>query len=358
MIRLTAIAKKVALELYRDQRTLALMLLAPLFVITLMYFIFDVNNDLDVRIGVPDTIDERFIENMPEDVEVITYALQPTLETLLDNDNLDAYMDINDDQITVTYHNEDPSQTNAAKQVIQKAMQTTTRQTAEEMFNNMPGDETMPAMDVEESYLYGNENSTFFDKMFPILMGFFVFFFVFLISGMSMLKERTMGTMERMLATSVKRSDVVLGYMGGYGGYAILQTIIIVLYSIYLLNMTIEGNIIWVFVITILLAMAALVIGMFISTFANTEFQMVQFIPLVIVPQVFFSGIIPLENISDWISVIGYIFPLTYAGEALTEVMTKGNGFMAIWQELLILVGFIVLFTLLDIFGLRKYRKV
>lgn len=358
MIRLTAIAKKVALELYRDQRTLALMLLAPLLVITLMYFVFDVNNDLNVRIGVPDTIDERFIENMPEEVEVIPYALQPTLDTLLDNDNLDAYMDINDDQITVTYHNEDPSQTNAAKQVIQTAVQSTTRETAQEMFNNMPGDETMPAMDFEESYLYGDEDSTFFDKMFPILMGFFVFFFVFLISGMSMLKERTMGTMERMLATSVKRRDVVLGYMGGYGGYAILQTIIIVLYSIYLLNMTIAGNIIWVFVITILLAMAALVIGMFISTFANTEFQMVQFIPLVIVPQVFFSGIIPLENISDWISVIGYIFPLTYAGEALTEVMTKGNGFMAIWQELLILVGFIVLFTLLDIFGLRKYRKV
>ena len=130
-------------------------------------------------------------------------------------------------------------------------------------------------------------------------MGFFVFFFVFLISGMALLKERTMGTMERMLATSVKRSEVVLGYMGGYGGYAIIQTVIIVLYSIYLLNMTIEGSMVWVFVISILLAMGALVIGMFISTFANTEFQMVQFIPLIIVPQIFFSGIIPLDNISE-----------------------------------------------------------
>ena len=74
--------------------------------------------------------------------------------------------------------------------------------------------------------------------------------------------------------------------------------------------------------------------------------------------EIFFSGIIPLDNISDWIAVIGYVFPLSYAGEALAEVMIKGNGFAHIWQELLVLVGFIVLFTLLDIFGLRKYRKV
>ena len=358
MTRLLAISKKVALELFRDQRTLALMLLAPLVVITLMYFIFDVNNDMDVRIGMPDTIDEQFIESMPDEVEVVTYALKPTLSTLLDNDDLDAFIDVNDNEFVVPYHNEDPSQTTAAKQMIQATVQNVTRDSANEMFESMPGDATMPNMDITENYLYGDEDSTFFDKMFPILMGFFVFFFVFLISGMALLKERTMGTMERMLATSVKRSEVVLGYMGGYGGYAIIQTVIIVLYSIYLLNMTIEGSMVWVFVISILLAMGALVIGMFISTFANTEFQMVQFIPLIIVPQIFFSGIIPLDNISDWIAVIGYVFPLSYAGEALTEVMIKGHGFAHIWQELLVLVGFIVLLTLLDIFGLRKYRKV
>ena len=226
----------------------------------------------------------------------------------------------------MTYHNEDPSQTTAAKQMIQATVQNVTRDSANEMFESMPGDATMPNMDITENYLYGDEDSTFFDKMFPILMGFFVFFFVFLISGMALLKERTMGTMERMLATSVKRSEVVLGYMGGYGGYAIIQTIIIVLYSIYLLNMTIEGSMVWVFVISILLAMGALVIGMFISTFCQYRISDGAVYPVDYCAANIFSGIIPLDNISDWIAVIGYVFPLSYAGEALTEVMIKGNG--------------------------------
>ena len=86
-------------------------------------------------------------------------------------------------------------------------------------------------------------------------------------------------------------------------GFAIIQTLIIVFFSIYLLNINLAGSLTYVILINILLAIAALVMGIFISTFANSEFQMVQFIPIVI-PQVFFSGIFPLENMSPWLSNI------------------------------------------------------
>src|SRR5690625_4287036 len=119
MTRLSAIIVKVIRELIRDVRTLALMMLAPLVVITLMYFIFDVNNEADIRIGVPDTINETFVEGLPEDVEVVPYELAPTLETLLDTDELDAFVDVAEGQINVTYKNEDPSKTGAVKQIIQ-----------------------------------------------------------------------------------------------------------------------------------------------------------------------------------------------------------------------------------------------
>ena len=84
------------------------------------------------------------------------------------------------------------------------------------------------------------------------------------------------------------------------------------IFSIYLLNINLAGSLTYVILINILLAIAALVMGIFISTFANSEFQMVQFIPIVAIPQVFFSGIFPLENMSPWLSNIGYLFPLRY----------------------------------------------
>lgn len=98
--------------------------------------------------------------------------------------------------------------------------------------------------------------------------------------------------------------------------------------------------------------------GIFVSTFASSEFQMVQFIPLIVIPQVFFSGLIPLDTMADWVRYLSYIFPLSYAGNTLTAVMIKGQGWENIWPNLAILVLFIAGFTLLNITGLKKYRKV
>ena len=106
-------------------------------------------------------------------------------------------------------------------------------------------------------------------------------FICFLISGIALLRERTTGTIERVLATPIKRSEIVFGYLIGYGIFAIIQTLIIVLFSIYLLNINLAGSLAYVILINILLAIAALVMGIFISTFANSEFQMIQFIPIV-----------------------------------------------------------------------------
>ena len=185
-----------------------------------------------------------------------------------------------------------------------------------------------------------------------------MFFFVFLISGIALLRERTSGTLERLLATPVKRSEIVMGYLVGYGLFAILQTFIIVFFSIYVLDLQILGSLLWVIMTNILIALTALSVGIFVSTFASSEFQMVQFIPLIVIPQVFFSGLIPLDTMADWVRDLAYIFPLSYAGNALTNIMIKGQGWENIWPDLAVLVLFIALFTILNIIGLKRYRKV
>lgn len=362
-MRFKAIFIRVIKDLLRDKRSLALMLFAPLLVLTLMYFVFDDSSDQTLKIGVDEHVQDEIVKGLSTDhIHTHTYkSSQPIAQTIQDK-QLDAYIQQTENKLQVTYTNEDPSHTTAVKQALGSVLQKNKMQDLVKVVEKMPTPmqqkNTEKEMNIENHYLYGNADSSYFDKMFPILMGFFVFLFVFLISGIALLRERTTGTLERLLATSVKRSEIVFGYLAGYGLFAIVQTLIIVCFSIYLLNIEVTGNIAWVILINIMVAFSALAMGIFVSTFANSEFQMIQFIPIVAIPQVFFSGIIPLDNINEWISAIGYLFPLRYAGNALTEVIIKGQGFEYIWFNLSILLIFIVGFTILNIIGLKRYRKV
>lgn len=211
---------------------------------------------------------------------------------------------------------------------------------------------------VTNHYVYGDQDTGYFAKMLPILMGFFVFFFVFLISGMALLKERTTGTLDRLLATPVKRSSIVFGYMLSYGILAILQTVLIVLVTVWLLGIEVVGSLVSVVLINLLLALVALAFGILLSTFANSEFQMMQFIPLVVVPQVFFSGIIPLDSMADWVKDISYMIPLKYSGDAVNEIIMRGTSIFSLGGDMAVLLGFLIVLTVLNIVGLRRYRKV
>lgn len=173
---------------------------------------------------------------------------------------------------------------------------------------------TIKQMKLKNHYAYGNADTGFFNKILPILIGFFVFFFVFLISGMALLRERTSGTLDRLLATPVKRYEIVFGYLLSYGVLAIIQTLVFVLVTILILGVQVVGNIGSLVVVNLLLALVALSFGILLSTFANSEFQMMQFIPIVVIPQVFFTGIISLDSMANWVQVISYVMPIRYSG--------------------------------------------
>lgn len=361
-MKLLAMIQRVIIELLKDKRTLALMFLAPLLVLTLMYFIFNSDEDTTLTIGVDHSVSTQITEGIKsDDVKFKDFPSNQHIKSKIEHHHLDAFIYQNNQTIHVTYTNEDPSKSASIKQLLHQSIQKDKMNDIKKVMVSLPQSaKNKDAKDIqlENTYLYGDEHSNYFDKMFPILMSFFVFLFVFLISGIALLRERTTGTLERVLATPIKRSDIVFGYLIGYGVFAIIQTLIIVFFSIYLLNINLAGSLTYVILINILLAIAALVMGIFISTFANSEFQMVQFIPIVAIPQVFFSGIFPLENMSPWLSNIGYLFPLRYAGHALTNIMIKGQGWSNIWFDVLILFVFIIIFTTMNIIGLKRYRKV
>jgi ABC-2 type transport system permease protein len=190
------------------------------------------------------------------------------------------------------------------------------------------------------------------------LVGFFVFFFVFLISGIGLLRERMTGTLERLLSTPIRRWEIVLGYLIGYGLFAIIQTIIVVVYSVTVLDMVLVGSVWHVLLVNVLIALVALSLGILLSSFAASEFQMIQFIPLVIVPQVFFTGIIPIAGMPEWLQMISKIMPISYGADALKSIMYKGMDLSEILTDLVVLIGFAVVLIALNIVALKKYRKI
>jgi ABC-2 type transport system permease protein len=206
-------------------------------------------------------------------------------------------------------------------------------------------------------YLHGSSKMDSFDYIGPFLIGFFIFFFVFLISGVSFLRERTTGTLERLLATPMKRWEMVAGYVIGFGIFTIIQSAIIVSFAIYVLDIMMMGSIWYVILITLMLAITALSLGTLLSAFAKNELQMIQFIPLVVVPQVFFSGLFNIETMADWLQPLSYLMPLTYGGQAIRDVMIQGDGWSQIYDEVFVLAGFSLLFMILNTLALKKHRK-
>ncbi len=361
-----------------------------------MYFLFNTNSASVAQIGVSN-VDASLVKAVKnKHVKLHYYAKTTTAKTAVREDNLAAFIQQKSGKLTVTYQNSQPSDsalvrqalqggltklrvqalvaaTNAQKQALTaqaKALKTVMAQQKQVMAaqgqRGATNATTSPTAKlkapktytVTSHYLYGSSDSTFFDTFLPILLGFFVFFFVFLISGISLLNERTTGTLTRLLATPIRRGEIISGYLLGYGLFALVQTLITVTFALTVFKIHMLGSVWLILLINFLLALVALSMGIFVSTFANSEFQMMQFIPILIVPQVFFSGLIPVDQMATWLQWIAHIFPLYYGGNALMDVATRGVTLSGVAGELGILLGFTVLFTILNVVGMKRYRRV
>ncbi|WHY01210.1 ABC transporter permease [Neobacillus sp. DY30] len=366
-MRIFAMVKRIFHQMLRDKRALALMMAAPLLVLTLLNYLLS-GNTVDPRLGVINA-DDKLVERLKDSSITIIQVEENTEELLLGKD-LDGILQFNDEEISLTLTNDQPSTAKALHIKVQQAIAaekakeqaanfSTIMETIQSQLPGIPVKmEPVKAAEINTSYLYGNEETIFFDQLSPILVGFFVFFFVFLISGIALLRERTTGTLERLLSTPIQRRDIVFGYLLGYGLFAVIQTIIVVTYAVKVLDITLVGSFWNVVIINLTLALVALSLGILLSSFANSEFQMMQFIPIAIIPQVFFAGIFPFESMAGWMQILAKCMPMYYGGNALVEVMYKGSGLSEITNDLLILLGFALVFIILNVVALRKYRKI
>lgn len=372
-MRTLAIAQKVLRELVRDKRSLVLMFVGPIVIMWLLNVMFSANSNSDTKVNLATvnmTTELNDQLNQIKGVTIKKYLEPGKAREKLKKNQIDAVIVYHKNQYNITYANTDSTKTALTKQAFKTAL---TKQKISELVQGLQAmqmalKQSNPyisksidkptKVQISNHYQYGDSQTGFFDKMVPILMAFFVFFFVFLISGMALLKERTSGTLDRLLATPVRRSEIVYGYMLSYGLISILQSTVIVLSTIWLLKIEVVGQIFDIIVISFLLALVALAFGILISTLAGSEFQMMQFLPLVILPQVFFSGIIPLDSMATWVQYIGKILPLTYSGDALTQIIIYGKNLTNLGGDIFALLIFLVVLLFLNILGLKRYRKV
>ncbi|TDM07906.1 ABC transporter permease [Macrococcus lamae] len=375
-MRTMGIVKRIMLEKMRDKRTLALLFLAPLVILTLMHVVFDgdARNPAIGAIHVEPSIVHQFEDN---DFKVTVYSKNPAdNRKFMEDHKLDGLVIKKGDHVTVSLLNDDPAIASRIRLTVNQAYQQKTQSTLvddmkakikdlAETLDKIPFSPTKNITlndpkntNVKTDYIYGSKDTSAFDTFSPVLIGFFVFFFVFLISGIGFLKERTSGTLERMLMTPVKRLEVTFGYVIGYSLLAILQTIVIVLFAVFVLGIADPASIWKVIIINLFIALTALSLGLLLSAFARSEFQMIQFIPLVIVPQVFLSGLFPLETMAGWLQVLARFMPLYYAGDALKKVMYKHWSLSSVTIDLVVLALFTLIFITLNVFALKKYRRI
>lgn len=338
-MRVRALAFRILNQLRHDRRTLALMLVAPLFLLTLVYFILaDTVPIVYVAVinapaGYEDQLEEQNIRGIRYDEHEARLALE--------RGDVIASISIIGGKSYIEIDGSNPTKAKAALVAMEQAKNSV-------LFSR-------PDLKSEVNYVYGQEDLPTFDNFGATLIGFIIFFFVFLVSGISFLQERNSGTLEKLLSTPIRRWEIVTGYVLGFGLFTVLQSFLISWYCVYVLKVMMIGSFALILLITLLSAMLALTLGILMSTLANNEFQMIQFIPLVIVPQVFFSG---LFDLPAGIEVVGYVMPLYYIADALTEVMIRGSGLALIAWDLGIIFACSVLFMTLNTLLLKKYRRV
>ena len=368
-MRIKALTLRILSQLKHDRRTLALILFAPLIILGLLYLILTgTGATYDVVAGqAPEAVIEAIQDQDDMDLNVININGNPwtsdetedgrvaLIDAMKEKKAIAAFT-ISDDLKEVHLYVDGTNAGDAAKvsAVFTKALQEEIKSRQEEAMSDLPFEIDLTEVEVDREYVYGKEDATIFDSYGAALIGIIIFFFVFIIAGINFLTERTSGTLEKMLSTPIRRSEIVIGYVCGFSVLAVLQTIFITLFVVYVIGINVEGSLWYVLLFNLLTAICALTMGILISSLANSEFQMVQFIPIIIIPQVFLCGLFTLPG--GW-DIVGHFFPLYYTTDGLQKVILRGAGIGDIWLDLLVLLGFSLIFLTLTIRYLKRLRS-
>lgn len=374
--RVAAIARRIANGFKRDHRSLGLLFGAPVLVLLLLGWVIRGQSSPATRIAVVN-------EAGPLGAVIVTRIVEAARNGGLQVVDVGASVDsaraaLADDRIDVALTVEPPGTPGSSGGPVIELMTPGVISTDDSLhvaavqraLADAVAGTGAPA--VVHRVLYGTPDPDVLDSFAPALIGFFGFFFVFVLTGVSFLRERVGGTLERLLATPVRRSEIVAGYSLGFGLFATLQVVVILLVAFGSLRLPAIGPLpefsiglgianagspALAFLIVFLLAIGAVNLGILLSTFARTELQVIQFIPIVIVPQALLGGVFwSISSLPDPLQPIARVLPLTYAIDGLRNVLIRGESLASQTLQVDLLVLLLVAVVLI-VLGAATIRR-
>lgn len=181
-----------------------------------------------------------------------------------------------------------------------------------------------------------------FSRLGPALLALIPFIIMFLVTSVTTLRERTSGTLERLLAMPMGKLDFLLGYAIAFGLLAAVQSALAVGVCVWLLDLTIVGSVWMLMVVAVVDALLGTALGLFVSAFARTEFQAVQFMPALVIPQILLCGLfVPRDALPRVLEVISDVLPLSYAVDAMQAVATSSET-GEVWQDIAVVAAYVV----------------
>jgi len=322
-----ALARRVLQQFRHDPRTVVLLIVAPILVLWLLSAILG-SPAYHPTIAAVD-LPAPMVQALGDQAKVVELSADDA-NSQLNSGDIDAVVSTDGTSLTVTVEGSNPGHSQGSVAAVQKALA------------SMAPQQGSAALTV--AYLHGTADWGIFDFFGPVFIGVFVFFFVFITSGMSLVTERSGGTMERLLVTPIKAWQLVAGYCIGFGVAAVVQSLLVLWASTALLHFPNEGSAWLVILITFSMALVSMTLGLLVSALAKTAFQVIQLLIVFVVPQILLSGVFDLTTAPAWMRVLSVCFPITHGADALRAVMLRGAGFGGVAANVGILWAFVVAF--------------
>ena len=374
--RILSLGKRIVMQCLRDRRTFALIIIAPAFVMLLLTYFFTAASG-NVNIGV--VLDDHRtgtghlsadIAAALEDMDNITvlYLNEKNINASLNNKSVDGvlYFPANftrnilagkQAHVTLITQGDNPAAGAAIAQKYANASGSVLAPYLQPPAGTAPSVITAqkPAYPAVETIVLYGEGYKAIDFFAPYILVVIAFVFIFLFTGVTFLRERSFGTLERLIVSPLTRSEIIIGYILGFSVFATIQSLIILGFALYVLNVKIVGDIWAVIIVQLLLTLAAVNLGIFCSSFAKNELQAIQFIPIVLLPQIFLDGMFwPISTLPNYLQALSYIMPLTYANDAMASIVVRGAGLGDVWFDILVLIAFALAMVGLSTITLNK----
>ncbi len=352
--RIWTVGLRVIRQLKRDRRTMVAMIVNPIILMVILgYSLAATLSGLNLGIvGLQSgPVQESVLAHLQaSDTFSITHlASESEARRLTSEGRINGAVVLGSDEIRLILDGTSPQVASTITAATAAGMQAG----ASQLLGSLPVPSQLPAVNTYYVYGYDLEPK---DTVGAALLGVTIFFFNFLNTAIAFLRERTQGTLEKVLVSPMNRLELVSGYVLGFGLVSLAQATITSMLLVVVFRVPLQGSLLGVAIIVVLLSAGSLSFGAFLANFVSSEYQVMQLNPVISFPQILLSGAwFPLQSVPDWLRPLSYIFPLTYSTDALKLVLLRGASLTDIlFPDVFALLLFFVVTFFMATFMLKK----